>query len=160
FPDQRQWLVGGQVAYEPTSWHFSANYLYLGKESRFLFPREFGREQFFATLPRGRLEGLGNATGLTFKVRKNVQKKLTAEAALTKTWLPSAGNFKINKYGATSYWNGLLDLQYTPASEPLQGLSFRLLYLARLSPETELPLEKQFYNTNFHHFNFVTQLTF
>ncbi|WP_234462352.1 porin [Adhaeribacter terrigena] len=160
FPDQQQWLAGGKIAFEPSNWHFSANYLHLGAEGRFLFPREFGREQFFVTTPRGRLEGLGNSDALAVKARKDIIPKLSAEAAITKTWLPAYHDFQFNKYGATSYWNGLIDLNYKPEFEPLNGLSFRLLYIARLSPDTKLPLEKRFYNTNFHHFNFVTQLTF
>ncbi|MFC5269444.1 porin [Adhaeribacter terreus] len=160
FPDQRQWLAGGMLAYEPANWYFSANYLHLGADGRFLFPREFGREQFFVTTPRGRLEGLGKSNALAFRVRKSLPHKLTTEAALTKTWLPAYNDFRFNKYGATSYWNGLIDLTYKPDFEPLNGLSFRLLYVSRLSPNTKLPLEKRFYNTNFHHFNFVSQLTF
>ncbi|MDX5437116.1 MAG: porin [Pontibacter sp.] len=50
FPDQKQWLAGGMLAYEPQHWHFSLNYLHTSGNGRFLFPREWGREQFFATV--------------------------------------------------------------------------------------------------------------
>ena len=160
FPDQQQWLAGGMLAYEPRSWHFSANYLHIGGGGRFLFPKEFGREQFFITLSRGRLEGLGNTDAVTLRTRRNWASQLSAEIALTKTWLPGLPNYQFNKYGAVSYVNTLLDIHYRPATKALDGLSFRILYIGRYTNKAKLPLEKMFYNTNFQHVAFVTQLNF
>ncbi|RYE13593.1 MAG: porin, partial [Sphingobacteriales bacterium] len=128
FPDQQQWLVGGMLAYEPQKWHFSANYLHIAGHGRFLFPREFGREQFFTTVSRGRLEGVGNAKAFTLRMRRNWASQFSAELALTKTWLPGASNYQFNKYSAVSYVNTLLDIQYRPTAKVLEGLSLRLLY--------------------------------
>ncbi|WP_345162170.1 porin [Pontibacter saemangeumensis] len=160
FPHQQQWLAGGMLAYEPGSWHLSLNYLHVGGDGRFLFPREWGREQFFATVSRGRIEGTGNADLLVAKARKQWSGRFSSEAAVAKSWLPDAQNYRFNKYGATAYIGWLADLNYQPEKPVLDGLAFRLLYVGRVSPGTEIPLRDMYYNTNFHNLNFVTQLTF
>lgn len=76
FPDQQQWLVGGQLAYVPTSWEISLNYLHIAGDGRFLFPREWGREQFFATLFRGRMEGSGKSDLFVAKVKTMVRQNI------------------------------------------------------------------------------------
>ncbi|PRY05003.1 hypothetical protein CLV24_13120 [Pontibacter ummariensis] len=160
FPDQKQWLLGGMLAYAPENWHLSLDYLHIGGEGRFLFPREWGREQFFATLPRGRMEGTGDADLLVAKVRRQWSETLFSEAAVAKSWIPSPKDFQHNKYGAAAYWGWEADLNYRPATPTLHGLSFRLLYVGRASPGTEIPLKDMYYNTNFHNLNFITQVTF
>jgi hypothetical protein len=160
FPDQKQWLAGAMLAYEPSHWHLSVNYLHIGSEGRFLFPREWGREQFFATLPRGRMEGLGKTDLLAVKARKEWSKTLYAELAVSKAWIPDPTDFRYNKYGFDSYWGWVADLNYKPQHPAVKGLGFRLLYVGRTSPNSTLALPAMFYNTNFHNFNFVTQFTF
>lgn len=160
FPDQRQWLAGGMLAFEPQDAHFSVNYLHVGTGGRFLFPREWGREQFFATVSRGRMEGSGKSDLLVGKARKHWSDRFSSEAAVMKAWLPAADDHRHNKYGAVSYWGWLADLQYKPANPVLQGLSFRLLYVGRVSPNHSLPLKDVYYNTNFHNLNLVTQISF
>ncbi|MDX5345604.1 MAG: porin, partial [Hymenobacteraceae bacterium] len=160
FPDQEQWVLGSMLAFEPQNWHLSLNYLHLGSGGRFLFPKEFGREQFFSTLSRGRLEGLGNSDALTLKARRYFKNQFSVEVGITKTWLPAPTNFRYNKYGYDDSWTGVADIHYKPTLERLKGFQFRLMYVARFSPNTSLPLENTYYKTNFHHLNFVTQLSF
>jgi hypothetical protein len=160
FPDQKQWLAGGMLAYEPKNLHLSLNYLHINGDGRFLFPREWGREQFFATISRGRLGGLGKSDLLVAKARKKWAGNFTSEVALAKSWLPAPDDYRYNKYGAMSYWGWVADLNYTPTKPVLDGLSFRLLYVGRASPKMDIPLKDMYYNTNFHNINFVTQLTF
>ncbi|TXK45850.1 porin [Pontibacter qinzhouensis] len=160
FPDQQQWLVGSQLAYEPGSWSMSFNYLHIDGNGRFLFPREWGREQFFATLSRGRMEGTGRSDLLVAKVKRRWSDRLSVEVAASKAWMPALGNYRHNKYGAVPYIGWLVDISYSPVKPILKGLNFRLLYVGKTSPGTDLPLEAMYYNTNFHNLNFVTQLNF
>ncbi|MGV3540648.1 MAG: porin [Rufibacter sp.] len=160
FPDQQEWVAGGMVGYSTPQWALSANYLHTGGNGRFTFPREWGREQFFATLSRGRLEGTGQSDILVVKSTRNWSPGLSSELALAKAWLPGYGNAALNKYGAVSYWGTLLDVTYTPLLPALKGVVLRLLYIGKLSPNTSLPLERMYYNTNFHQINFVSQLNF
>jgi hypothetical protein len=161
FPDQRQWLAGGMLAYgRPARGQLSLNYLHIGDGGRFLFPREWGREQFFATLPRGRMEGTGRSDLLVMKAKKQWSPTFSSELALAKSWLPDPATYQYNKYGAVTYWGWVADLHYTPANPVLEGLSFRLLYVGRSSPGADIPLKDMYYNTNFHHLNFVSQFSF
>ncbi|WP_299986624.1 porin [uncultured Pontibacter sp.] len=160
FPDQKQWLAGGMLAYEPEDLHLSLNYLHIDGDGRFLFPREWGREQFFATISRGRLEGVGKSDLFVAKARKKWSGNFTSELALARSWLPAPDDYRYNKYGAMSYWGWVADLNYRPSKPVLDGLSFRLLYIGRTSPDMDIPLKDMYYNTNFHNINFVTQITF
>ncbi|MFD1184810.1 porin [Pontibacter rugosus] len=160
FPDQHQWLVGSQLAYETGTWNVSLNYLHIGGEGHFLFPREWGREQFFATISRGRMEGTGKSDLLVAKVKKHWSDRLSVEAAASKSWMPGLDNYTHNKYGAVPYIGWLADLNYSPAKPVLKGLNFRLLYVGRTSPGTDLPLKAMYYTTNFHNLSFITQLNF
>ncbi len=160
FPEQQQWLLGGRLGYEPENWNLSLNYLHIDGDGRFLFPREWGREQFFATISRGRMEGSGKSNLLVAKVKKHWSEKLSIEAAASKVWMPGRENFSHNKYGAVPYVGWMADINYRPAKPVLKGLNFRLLYVGRTSHGKAVPLEAMYYNTNFHNVNFVTQLNF
>ncbi|MDX5437600.1 MAG: DUF2490 domain-containing protein, partial [Pontibacter sp.] len=134
FAQENQWLIGSQLAYMPSSdLKLSLNYLHIGDEGRFLFPREWGREQFFVTQPRGRFEGSGKADVLNLRVLKRWSDNLSVEAGITKAWLPALQNFRANKYGQPSYLGFVLDANYVPLKPILDGLSFRLLYVGRTS---------------------------
>lgn len=74
--------------------------------------------------------------------------------------MPGSNTYSHNKYGAVPYLGWLADINYRPAKPVLKGLNFRLLYVGRTSPDTDMPLEAMYYNTNFHNLNFVTQLNF
>lgn len=160
FTNQQQWLAGGRLAYERSDWGISLNYLRTGNEGRFLFPREWGREQFFATLPRGRMEGTGNADLLAVKLIKKWSDQLSIETAISKAWLPGINNYRFNKYKAPSYSGFVADIRYAPQKPVLDGLSFRLLYVGKFSDTNGLSLEDMYYKTNFHQLNLVTQITF
>ncbi|EMR03324.1 OprD family outer membrane porin [Cesiribacter andamanensis] len=160
FPDQQQWLGGSRLAYTPGSWELSLNYLHIGRGGRFLFPREWGREQFFATLPRGRMEGLGKANLLVAKVKYTLSEHFLLELALARGWTPATEEYRFNKYGTVSYWSWVSDLRYQPANPALKGLSFRLLYIGRISPTDALAVEEMYYRTNFHNLNLITQISF
>jgi hypothetical protein len=64
------------------------------------------------------------------------------------------------KYGATSYISWVAYLHYKPEKPVLDGLSLRLLYIGKMSPDTAIPLKDINYYTNFRNLNFVTQATF
>ncbi|WP_156180469.1 porin [Rufibacter radiotolerans] len=160
FQDQKQWLAGAMVGFTPEAWNLSVNYLHVGKGGRFLFPREWGREQFFATMPRGRIEGMGNSKLLVVKGKHHWSRTFSTEIAASRAWLPAPSDYRHNKYGSLEYYGWLADVNYTPAKPVLQGLSFRFLYVGRVSPGAAVPLKDYYYNSNFHNFNFVTQLTF
>lgn len=160
FPDQQQWLAGGRLAYEPEIWNLSLNYLHVGSDGRFLFPKEWGREQFFATISRGRVEGTGESDLVVAKATKYWSERFSTEVAVAKAWMPGLTNFTHNKYGAVPYTGWMVDTNYSPTKPVLKGLSFRLLYVGKASSDATIPLGVMYYTTNFHNINLITQLSF
>jgi len=160
FPEQQQWLAGGMISYKVCKAKMSLNYLHSGNSGRFTFPREWGREQFFATIPRGRLEGTGAADLLVIKASKVWPAGFSSELSLARAWHPAVSDYTHNKYGLVSYWSPIFDLTYQPNRQTFQGVVFRLLYVVKSSAGDELRLDQMFYNTNFHQVNFITQINF
>ncbi|MDX5437117.1 MAG: hypothetical protein LPK03_07980 [Pontibacter sp.] len=106
------------------------------------------------------MEGTGNTDQVVAKARRQWSDRFSTEVAVSRAMLPAANDYANNKYGSTSYWGWVTDLNYSPSHPKLEGLSFRLLYIGRVSPQTDIPLKDMYYNTNFHNINFVTQITF
>ena len=159
FEQEKSFLYGSKIGFHKNKFALSLNYLRITDDGKFLFPREFGREQFFVTVPRGRLEGLSNASLLMLKSKLNLDKQWELELDLGEAWLPAFNNYKQNKYGATSYHNAVANVVYTPKSKTLEGLNFKLLYVTKIGAQ-DIPLAHQYYNVNFHNINFITQFKF
>ncbi|MCB2410687.1 OprD family porin [Hymenobacter lucidus] len=53
-----------RLAYQHRTWQCSSQYTRLTAHGRYLFPREWGREPFYTTLPRERIEGAGDVHAL------------------------------------------------------------------------------------------------
>ena len=159
FNQEKSFLYGSKVGFHKNGLAISLNYLKITDDGKFLFPREFGREQFFVTVPRGRLEGLSNASLLMLKSKLALNTQWDLELDLGEAWLPSFNNFNQNKYGASSYHNAVANVVYTPKAKTLEGLNFKLLYITKIGA-TDIPLAHQYYNINFHNINFITQFKF
>lgn len=133
------------------------------KGGRFLFPKEMGREDFYTSHPRSWLEGYANRNDYLLRiVYYPLQKKKQLSLDLKLAWvdLPSAKKYQDNKYEKTDYFQTTLEIDYA-FSNLLNGLTLKFLYIYRSTPKTYyLPLEKEFYNTNLHHFNLITEINF
>lgn len=159
FDQEKSFLYGSKIGFHKNKFALSLNYLKITDDGKFLFPREFGREQFFVTVPRGRLEGLSNSSLLMLKSKLNLNKQWDVEVDLGEAWLPAFDNSVQNKYGASSYHNAVANVVYTPKSKTLEGLNFKLLYVTKIGAE-DIPLTHQYYNVNFHNINLITQFKF
>lgn len=159
FNQNNSFLYGSKLGYHKNNFDVSLNYLKITNDGKFLFPREIGREQFFVTVPRGRLEGLSNSSVLMLKSKLKLDKQWDLEVDLGEAWLPTFNNSVQNKYGASSYHNAIANVIYAPKSKTLEGLSFKLLYVTKIGAE-DIPLAHQYYNVNFHNINLITQLKF
>jgi len=91
------------------------NFLKISDKGRFLFPREWGREQFFVSLPRERFEGLGGVNVKMIKFDQNlIQDKLNLGLGLSFVDNPDQNDFRLNKYGLPDYYqfSGLVDYRF------------------------------------------------
>lgn len=159
-PGQGSHLASFQVGFEKKDWVLTANYLRAFDNGRFVFPREWGREQFYTTVSRGRIEGMGDVQTLMFIFKHHVSGRLTYRIDLGQTNSPPVSDYRLNKYSNLSYQHFNFDIRYN-FDQVLDGLNIRFLYTYKHSlDDFGEELAPYFYNANFHHFNLITNIVF
>jgi hypothetical protein len=104
----------------------SLNYLGISGQGRFLFPREWGRETFYASLPRERYEGSGGTNAYTLKYEYAVPgNSITTLTGIGMADFPGARNYALNKYGLSSYYHFVGRIDYRPKGM-LEGMDIML----------------------------------
>lgn len=158
-PGSEVHLGGAKIGMGMKNMTLTLNGTYIGGVGRFTFPREWGREQFFATLPRGRMEGLGKAGQINLHWKHEPFKGFTYEIAGGRTFTSGSKNYLYNKYQVPSHWNLVADINYSFGGV-LKGFKTRLVYVAKLGHEPGNELRDLYYITDFHHLNLITQFSF
>lgn len=126
---------------------------------RFLFPKELGRDQFFTSIPRSRLEGLGGVDVYTLKGEFLLPRPAVhfgVEIQQIKGATP--GEMNLNKYNIDESFQVNTHLTYA-VDGFLEGLSFDLLWIYRDNQNMK-ETESIFNKSNFNQFNFVTNFYF
>ncbi|MFA0960505.1 OprD family outer membrane porin [Roseivirga sp. BDSF3-8] len=159
-PNERGVVASVQAGWQGDHIHLTAAALRSFSEGRFLWPKELGREDFYVSQPRAWIDGLGDAKVYSLK---GVYKGLphggwNMKLQLSRYDLPAAD--ELNKYRRPSFYQVLAEAGYTFGGR-LKGLELTFLYIGRYSPAEETPaLAQNFYRTNFHHLNLVTNIVF
>jgi hypothetical protein len=128
FADKKSNVLGGEVALKSGKHQFRVGYDHILKGGRFLFPREWGRENFYTFQKRERSEGSANNHALLFSYilsGKVSEGRYQAISTIGKHWKPSVTNPNENKYAQPSYTHFNLDLFWIP--EKWNGLKPELL---------------------------------
>lgn len=163
WPDERTNLFGARIGHIWGPFKVDINYGRVTRSGRFIFPREVGREQFFISLPRSRVEGAGDVHAATMRARFKPESipGLQLKTGLGYFYFPGKGaDFHLNKYGEPTYMQVDLDAKYA-FGKSLKGLELELLYVHRKSPDELLAHPELIFNrSNFHHLNFITNITF
>lgn len=151
--DQHNNVYAIRLGYHLPKNFISINYLYADENGDFTFPRELGREQFYTTIPRLRIEGLQNTHVTTLKTSYNWH-DLQVEAGLGHVVRPS-----FDQLVETRICDQLdVDVEYQ-FHDFLKGMDIRLLYVFR-KPWFDVGLSEAYYQYNFHHFNLITNIKF
>lgn len=160
-PDQRTNLISARVGLEDKKWEANLNATYILGTGRFVFPRELGREQFFTTIGRGRMEGMGNAWAFVAKGIWRPHEQVQIEADLARVYTEDGvSDYTLNKYGTVSYDQFNLDIGYH-FKHLFQGLDLRFLYVVKRNHEEFADRYDLVFNkSNYHHFNLVMNLDF
>ncbi len=129
--------IGGRAVLKRSQHKWSINTLYIHDSGRYLFPREWGREQFWAGLPRERFEGNGGlwtVSGQWIYDWKNRHMNTFLGAAIVKTNNPEPA--LLNKYGTPSYYHiaGRISYHFTGR---LDGLSMESLIVYKGNLDSE-----------------------
>ncbi|MDF2157349.1 hypothetical protein [Algoriphagus sp. CAU 1675] len=120
----------------------SINYLGISHNGRFLFPREWGREQFFVSLQRERFDGLGGVNTLMLRYDQTfIHDQLMFSFGASHSQTPDLNNLLLNKYGVPNYFHfsGLVDYRFKGYFEGLD-LQFLAVYKHE-NLDAHLPLE-------------------
>jgi hypothetical protein len=160
-PQEKTWAIGARAGINLDKHTFSINFLRIAETGRFLFPREWGREVFYASLPRERFEGNADLNALTLRYNAALPiKGLSAEIGVSQVNLPSASDIKKNKYGLPAYYHFLGQLRYKFEGY-LEGLNLRLLIVNKTSQKTKEVSESFRINrVDLWHINFIVDYFF
>jgi hypothetical protein len=126
-------VYGFRLKYNTGDLEFSGNYNRITAHSRFLMPREWGREPFFTFLPRERNEGAGDVKAFMAKaLYHNLKSGVDFSIGYGYYHMPDVLNFRLNKYGLPSYTQLNLDLKYH-FSGAFEGLDLHLLVASKFN---------------------------
>jgi hypothetical protein len=155
-------ILAGRLGRKVNNMTFTLNALHAFGQGRFIFPREWGREQFFTSISRGRVEGSGKMSVLMLKAKikpKNFE-HLQLDFASGYFHMPSINNYVLNKYEMPSHFQFNIDLRYS-FSHLLEGMDVRFLYVAKAAVNAESHASDVLFNkSHYHQFNLITNIHF
>jgi hypothetical protein len=141
-PDEHTFGTGLRGGIRFSHSGISLNYLGISDSGRFLFPREWGREKFFVSLQRERLEGMGgvHALGVLYD-HTFIHDKLRLSLGAGHVQTPDLENVDLNKYGLPDYYHftGVIDYRVEGF---FKGLDVQLIAAHKnQGKDREVPLE-------------------
>ncbi|RFC54569.1 OprD family outer membrane porin [Brumimicrobium aurantiacum] len=140
-PGEYTFGIGGQLGINLKEQHeFTLNYLGISKQGRYLFPREWGREQFYASQTAELFEGYGGLNALV--VRYEYHSKNKFHSAILSGGIidqPDLDNYELNKYQLADYSHFLVEYKYD-FHKYLTGLYLRVITIYKHDNSNELEL--------------------
>jgi hypothetical protein len=160
-PGEHTFAVGTTLRFSHQGNKFSLNTLYIHDSGRLLFPREWGREQFFISLPRERLEGNGNARSmsLTWENDHFLNKPWSTFVGAGASLLPDPEMPLLNKNGMPSFYHLVYRSTYT-LPEFFQGFAFTFMAVYKGSLVDNLPLVYSINRVNMWNLNCILDYRF
>ena len=117
-----------RLTHQHGPWQLAGQYTRVTAHGRFLFPREWGREPFYTTLPRERLEGAGDVHAGS--ATASWQRSRHARLELGYGYYNLSSQARLNKYSIPDFHQ--LNLSVSQAfGEAAEGLRLRALYVAK-----------------------------
>ncbi|HLV43198.1 MAG TPA: hypothetical protein VKY37_13035 [Brumimicrobium sp.] len=125
---EQTYAIGGMAAIMFNEQHlFSFNYLGISDQGRFLFPKEWGREQFYASQTTELFEGYGGVNAYVLRYNYNsINKQHKSKISAGVIEQPEINDFRLNKYSLDSYYHFLVEHKYH-FGDYLKGLSLRFI---------------------------------
>lgn len=159
--DESTYGVGGKLGVSKKGHGLSVNFLGISNQGRFLFPREWGREQFFASLPRERFEGSGAVTSLMLKYSYKIPKTgWNFYVGMSKVDHAELEAFENNKYGIPSYYHFVGYSEYKFKGY-LEGLDIKLFVANKTAQNPkEVPDQFRINRVDLWNFNLVIDYRF
>lgn len=159
-PNQENYVYSFKVGWRSKISELTLNYQKADQNGRFTFPREWGREHFYTTVSRGRIEGMGNVQTVMAIWKYKPSKKTFFQLDLGHVFAPKHTDYEFNKYGNVENTHLNIHARYH-FDKKWDGLQFGFLYThKRATDNFDGNLAPLYYNANYHHFNFVTNIKF
>ena len=158
-PEETGQVMSALSEFRVSGWLFKAAYSRAFSSGRFLFPRELGRDQFYTSIQRSRLEGFGDSHVYTLQAGWNFNTRdMFLLTQFTGVHGPEVGNFEFNKYNIDAYH--LLNTKLTwRLRDYLDGLRLEFLYVHKWNMNNDEP-EVVFNQSNFDQFNVIINYDF
>lgn len=159
--DHQSYVFGVRSGYRSNSWETTLNYNRITDHGRYQFPREWGREPFFAFIPRERLEGMGDVHAVSTRLRYNHPRRdIWSSLSIGYVERPSPFEHRLNKYGIPSYIHTNLDLHINHKGFA-KGLETYILLMAKIKTSSEtLPANFIMNRVNLFHTSLVLNYHF
>ncbi len=158
-PEERGQVISGQIRYRNPDWELRLAYTQALATGRFLFPRELGRDNFYTSISRSRLDGFGDTGVLTLSGDHTLGiDHFSAGFDYTRAFGPEVDAFAFNKYNLDAYQQFNLRLHYALKGF-FEGMHFEFLYVYRDNLNNSEP-EVVFNRANLHQINFITNFEF
>ncbi|GAA0758952.1 hypothetical protein [Psychroflexus lacisalsi] len=158
-PDEEANVISSELIWFNSNWKIGVAYTHAMDTGRFLFPKEIGRDNFYTSIPRSRLEGLGGVDVFTFKIDyHSLSPNMKIGFNYQDLSGAEVGDFHFIKYNIDSTRQFNTQLTYSPKGF-FKGLSFELLWVY-IENKNEKQPELFFNRSNFHQLNFVTNFYF
>lgn len=154
-PGATSTVISGRIGRQSAKFDWYVNATRITAESRYLMPREWGREPFYTFMPRERNEGFGDVTATSINTFYKPRKNLKIEISGGYFQLPNTKNFAHNKYGMPSYSQINLGITYQ-FEKYLKGLNALLLVVRKDEIGETYQNDRYVFNkVNMSHFNLI-----
>ncbi|MFD2202036.1 OprD family outer membrane porin [Shivajiella indica] len=159
-PEEKGFGGGSKVGIFSGRHYVYLNFLGISDKGRLLFPREWGRETFYASLSRERYEGSGDMQAWVLKYDLITPLDgLFAQFGAGSVHHSDMNTFKTNKYGIPSYYqfSGMLDFKF---KDFLEGLNLQLLVINKKAKNNDLPDQLKINRVDMWNLNLVMDYRF
>ncbi len=156
-PDENGQVLSlvGKRRYMDTS--FKLAYTRAFDTGRYLFPRELGRDQFYTSIPRSRMDGLGDLHIANVGIRHR-WRNLFFELEASASFGAGVGEPSFNKYNVDDYHQLNASIHYE-FSQFLKGLNVDFLYVWKENKH-EHGVDLSYQRSDFNQINFITNFNF
>ncbi len=139
---------GARIGIKQAKFEINANYNRITASSRYLMPREWGRDPFFTFMPRERNEGMGDVHAFVLKSNAAFyQSSLKVGLSLGHFKTPHVSNTRLNKYGLPSYLQVNADLRYS-FDGFFKGLDVQFMPVLKIRTGDDLQKKRFVHNKN------------
>ncbi|MCZ2101447.1 MAG: OprD family outer membrane porin [Chitinophagales bacterium] len=154
------WILGARLGLKNSKWDYSLNFNRISSGGRYLMPREWGRDYFYAFMLRERTEGAGDVTSINLKSSFNLNASSQLNLAAGYISMPDTKNYYLNKYAVPSYAHFVFDFKHK-FKGIFQGTESQVLYVFKPSiGEYYDNLSSLFNKVDMHLFTIVVNFRF